>query len=762
MTLKFRKTSYITFTLNQERATRNAQHDFYRGNDWPVPTAEQFTILFAKVTDALLPGTSGIGYKPFNHGRRFLRCPCKVLKEFTGEEKTWGRRGTLGKVSITLRLTDGLHEGPDNEFRISNFQAPCIKRLTGEGFVFCLTTTNHKRISNVYYCGPHSAGSLHGSWAGWAAWLSFTTATQNMDAGPDKQQKKSAGSDGKKLSSHETKGEAKDVTSTLSKTSMSSSSAGTNGSGAETWAAERPSTDRVPLEVQLQKIILSGESPQHDAPPGKGEQPVEPAGTDGPAREPAGDGKDVTPVRRAPAGPLTAEDARLMAHTNRQLAAEVKALRDELAAVKQRHDQRARQATQTMGELQQELRRTQAELDRYRCRQDSELIRAGLPGRPPAPDGPPSQGRPPAQRRRSPAQDSRVTYLRVPDECFPAPASKKPMSALNIDDVMRTNQRVLDENEVLRDEVQQLRRDNSALLRLVKWLAADNRTCLNHIHTSVTDRRDLTKKLHKEKTEVCLNRPQITSNGSNQKAAGHAPAESACVGEREAERRRTGGREQVEQSENVVPYFRRFAQSLVPYFRRFAQSLVPYFRRFAQSLVLYFRRFAQFLVLYFRRFAQFLVLYFRRFAQLLVLYFRRFAQLLVLYFRRFAQFFVPYFRWFAQFLVLTSGRLLSCYSFVYFRPFAAFSVSLTAPPCFVPRSAISPCWGRGSGPTPTPSRNSTPGRSPCRHGTIPSHETITWGRDDPHSTTWARDDPLPTRLPGHEMTPSRPDYLCTR
>ncbi|XP_078594558.1 uncharacterized protein LOC144872379 [Branchiostoma floridae x Branchiostoma japonicum] len=360
-----------------------------------------------------------------------------------------------------------------------------------------------------------------------------------MDPGPDKQQKKSAGSDGKKLSSQETKGDTKDVTSTLSKTSMSSSSAGTNGSGAETWAAERPSTDRVPLEVQLQKIILSGESPvrdgagrprrqqgmeagqetggpagqgdtaapregpqQHDAPPGKDEQPAEPTGTDGPAREAAGDGKDVTPVRRAPAGPLTAEDARLMAHTNRQLTTEVKALRDELAAVKQRHDQRARQATQTMGELQQELRRTQAELDRYRCRQDSELIRAGLPGRPPAPDGPPMQGRPPAQRRRSPAQDSRVTYLRVPDECFPAPASKKPMSALNIDDVMRTNQRVLDENEVLRDEVQQLRRDNSALLRLVKWLAADNRICLNHIHTSVTDRRDLTKKLHKEKTET--------------------------------------------------------------------------------------------------------------------------------------------------------------------------------------------------------------------------------------------------------------------
>ncbi|XP_066283113.1 uncharacterized protein [Branchiostoma lanceolatum] len=162
-----------------------------------------------------------------------------------------------------------------------------------------------------------------------------------------------------------------------------------------------------------------------------------------------------------------------------------------------------------MGELQQELRRTQAELDRYKCRHDSELLRAGLPGRPPAqPTGLAGQQQPtsPAgQRRRSPAQDSRVsqvTYLRVPDECFPAPASKKPMSALNIDDVMRTNQRVLDENEVLRDEVQRLRRDNSSLLRLVKWLAADNRICLNHIHTSVTDRRDLSKKLHKEKSET--------------------------------------------------------------------------------------------------------------------------------------------------------------------------------------------------------------------------------------------------------------------
>ncbi|KAI8504308.1 hypothetical protein Bbelb_183760 [Branchiostoma belcheri] len=362
-----------------------------------------------------------------------------------------------------------------------------------------------------------------------------------MEHGQGKQQKKSAGSDGKKISFQESTGDAKDLNSTLSKTSMSSSSTATNGSGQEeTWTTERPSTDRVPLEVQLQKIILSGESPvrdgagkprrqpeagmdgggketvgsaatedsarpqdapqEHDAAAGKGEQPAEATGAAGPGLDQAGVAKDVSAVRRAPTLPLTVEDARLLAHTNRQLHAEVQALQAELTGVKHRHDQRARHATQTMGDLQQELRRTQAELEKYKCKHDSEFIRSGLPGRPSSqPTGPARQ------RGKCPAQDSRVsqvTYLRVPDECFPAPASKKPMSALNIDDVMRTNQRVLDENEVLRDEVQRLRRDNSSLLRLVKWLAADNRICLNHIHTSVTDRRDLTKKLHKEKTET--------------------------------------------------------------------------------------------------------------------------------------------------------------------------------------------------------------------------------------------------------------------
>ncbi|KAK7102845.1 spindle assembly abnormal protein 6 homolog [Littorina saxatilis] len=110
-----------------------------------------------------------------------------------------------------------------------------------------------------------------------------------------------------------------------------------------------------------------------------------------------------------------------------------------------------------------------------------------------------------ASRDRQRRSKSAPKHNDVMRAITPKPAPLKEQSFIgpntNVNDVVRKNECLLEENDVQKREIQRLKRDNAELILIAKTSSTDRDTVLARLGTSETARQDVLKRYHKLKNE---------------------------------------------------------------------------------------------------------------------------------------------------------------------------------------------------------------------------------------------------------------------
>lgn len=136
--------------------------------------------------------------------------------------------------------------------------------------------------------------------------------------------------------------------------------------------------------------------------------------------------------------------------------------------------------------LEKELRKSQQMALRYRNMYEESQHDSQTSTKPKASTGSPD--------KQSKSSKPTVKSAPLPEQSFISPKT-------NVNDVVRKNECLLEENEVLQREVQRLKRDNSELVRMTKTAASSRDSVLGQLSTSEMARADLQKRYNKLKNK---------------------------------------------------------------------------------------------------------------------------------------------------------------------------------------------------------------------------------------------------------------------
>lgn len=170
-------------------------------------------------------------------------------------------------------------------------------------------------------------------------------------------------------------------------------------------------------------------------------------------------------------------ESRLLSQQNRRLHEDITMSRANSLKLIRLFERKAKEADTKLKEMKQELERSQDLAEKYRNLYELE--------------------------RRKHLKEGEILPP-MPDDVLD---TKPPTSysflgqGLRVNDIIRKNEVLVDENKMLRQEIKRLKEDNTRLVRQTKQAMAERDQVLHRLETSESNRRNLLKRLDKEKTQ---------------------------------------------------------------------------------------------------------------------------------------------------------------------------------------------------------------------------------------------------------------------
>ncbi|KAJ8301282.1 hypothetical protein KUTeg_020269 [Tegillarca granosa] len=174
-------------------------------------------------------------------------------------------------------------------------------------------------------------------------------------------------------------------------------------------------------------------------------------------------------------------EAKHLNQQNRRLQSDATLSRANTLKLMKMFEKKAKDADMKFKEIQQELSKSQEMAKKYQQLYEMERRKMG---------GNHSDGSAP----QSPKSDGRDTPK------MPHPTSYSFLgNSVRVNDVIRKNEVLIEENENLKREIQRLKQDNASLLKKAKVAMSDKDQVLHRLDTSESSRRELSKRLDKER-----------------------------------------------------------------------------------------------------------------------------------------------------------------------------------------------------------------------------------------------------------------------